>query len=269
MAEAAIDHSDSKHTVDELFQFLVCVRDLRPAIARKEIMDYLQSDKLQIDYHIRGGARKTRPMRQATLEELREQETTGATLDHLYETAPPEGITRRVHFQSWGKLFDLTVRDECLIVEPNCALDYPWDAYSFTVANWSLVEELWPNPNRARSDLSAPASKPEDPPAPSATAVAIGGSLGVTQAVQTLAAAGSVTASKVERDEWLNKYLTEERQVDLSMRHNKITSAAIDLHALMLKDPTVQAYAHARNIERHPTVRKLFPPSRPSKKKKS
>ena len=178
MAEAAIDHSDSKHTVDELFQFLVCVRDLRPAIARKEIMDYLQRDKLQIDYHIRGGARKTRPMRQATLEELREQETTGATLDHLYETAPPEGITRRVHFQSWGKLFDLTVRDECLIVEPNCALDYPWDAYSFTVANWSLVEELWPNPNRQDQTCRRPHQSRKTrlrralPPLPSAAASA-------------------------------------------------------------------------------------------------
>jgi hypothetical protein len=83
------------------------------------------------------------------------------------------------------------------------------------------------------------------------------------------AAAGSVTPPKVEREEWLYKYLTEERQVDLSRRHNKITSAASELHAKMMVDPAVEAYAHARNIERHPMVRKLFPPSRPSKKKKS
>lgn len=96
------------------------------------------------------------------------------------------------------------------------------------------------------------------------------GTLNVTQAAQTLVAAGSVMPLKViDREEWLDKYLTKDCQVDLSNRHNKITSVAIELHAIMLKDPTVEAYAHARNIERHPMVRKLFPPSRPSKKKKS
>jgi hypothetical protein len=72
---------------------------------------------------------------------------------------------------------------------------------------------------------------------------------------------------KVLRDEWLNRYLTKEHQVDLASRHDNITDAANEIHDVMLKDPTVEAYTRARNIERHPIVRKLFPPSRPPKKK--
>jgi hypothetical protein len=103
-----------------------------------------------------------------------------------------------------------------------------------------------------------------------ADAVVSDGSLSVIQAAHTLAAAGSASPPfKVEREEWLNKYLTKECQNDLSMRHNGITSAATELHDLMLKDSTVEAYARARNIERHPIVRNLFPPGRSSKKKKS
>jgi hypothetical protein len=78
----------------------------------------------------------------------------------------------------------------------------------------------------------------------------------------------AVSPLKVPRDEWLDQYLTEERQADLTKRHNGVTSATKEIHELMKHDPTVEAYAHARNIERHPIVRRLFPPSRPSKKKK-
>ena len=102
-----------------------------------------------------------------------------------------------------------------------------------------------------------------------AGAVVVDGNLSVTQAEHTLTAAGSVSPPlKVEREQWLNNYLTKERQDDLSMRH-KITSAAKELHTLMQNDLTVEAYANARNIERHPRVRNAFPPNRPSKKKKS
>ena len=95
------------------------------------------------------------------------------------------------------------------------------------------------------------------------------GSLDVIQTTHTLAAAGSALPPlKVEREEWLNKCLTKECQDDLAMRHDGITSVATELHTLMSKDSTVEAYARARNIERHPIVRKLFPPG-PSKKKKS
>jgi hypothetical protein len=73
---------------------------------------------------------------------------------------------------------------------------------------------------------------------------------------------------KVLRAEWLDRYLTEKRQADLTTRHNTVTSATKEIHELMKGDPIVEAYAHARNIERHPIVRRLFPPSRPSKKKK-
>jgi len=128
----------------------------------------------------------------------------------------------------------------------------------YVLSFWSPdIKKFWPD--RIAAEASDVAS----------SAVVIGGSLGVTLAAQTLAAAGSVTPLKVERADWLDKYLTEGRQVELSRRHNKITSAVIELHAIMLRDPTVEAYAHARNIERHPMVRQLFPRSRPPKKKKS
>jgi hypothetical protein len=77
-----------------------------------------------------------------------------------------------------------------------------------------------------------------------------------------------VSPPKVSREVWLDQYLTEERQKDLATRHNGVTSATKEIHELMKNDPTVEAYAHARNIERHPTVWSLFPPSRPSKLKK-
>jgi hypothetical protein len=82
-------------------------------------------------------------------------------------------------------------------------------------------------------------------------------------------ASAAVSPPKIiPRTEWLDRYLTEERQNDLTLRHNDITSAAREIHGIMSNDPTVKAYARARNIERHPTMRSLFPPSRPIKKKK-
>jgi hypothetical protein len=173
MARTAADFTASTHTVDELFQRLVRLCDTTPAIARKQILEAFQDDKLQVDFHIRGGARKDQPVRQATEEELRKQaakeeelrklgvaqeerqEQLAAMLEHLYERAPPEGITDRVHCESWERVFELSIRDGQLIVVPRCALDFPWDAYSFSVANWELVHEFWP-------------PKPVAPPPPTA-----------------------------------------------------------------------------------------------------
>ena len=59
-----------------------------------------------------------------------------------------------------GRHARFTVRDGMLIVEPNCGLDYPWDAYSFTVANWSLVEELVAIQFRANLCLLQPRAPP-------------------------------------------------------------------------------------------------------------
>jgi hypothetical protein len=41
-------------------------------------------------------------------------------------------------------VFSLTIKDDRLNVLPNCALDHPWTDYSFTIANWWMVDELWP-----------------------------------------------------------------------------------------------------------------------------
>src|SRR5262245_34627170 len=50
-------------------------------------------------------------------------------------------------------MFRLRIDDGRLIVEPRCSLDYPWDAYSFTIANLSLINELWPPPVMGELDL--------------------------------------------------------------------------------------------------------------------
>ena len=88
----------------------------------------------------------------------------GVVMFHLYEFAPSEGITERVQFQHWDadSVFCLTIRDGYLIIEPNCALDYPWDAYRFTVANWPLVQARWPNPNRRVQICRRPHPAPEE-----------------------------------------------------------------------------------------------------------
>src|SRR5262249_2711614 len=154
------------HSLDELFQLLVHARGVLPDTkAKGEILSALQRGSLQVDFHIRGGARSVRRIREPTLEELRELEALSEALQEreaseeevreemdratafLYEHAPPQGLTGRVHRESWepGRVFSLTIEDGALNVLPNCSLDYPWDAYSFTIANWSLVDELWPS----------------------------------------------------------------------------------------------------------------------------
>jgi hypothetical protein len=179
--EAKPHHTNPRHSIDDLFQLLVRVRDIPPAKARQQIFESFQLDRLPVDYHIRGGARKTRPMREPTPEELRRFEALSAALHErkasreemreemdraeafLYEHAPPEGITQRVNFQSWGSIFGLLISDGHLVVEPKCALDYPWDAYSFTTANWSLVNELWPSSNVGNPDIASSLSSSAAP----------------------------------------------------------------------------------------------------------
>ena len=81
MAEAASEHTDSPRTVDDLFQLLVHVRGILPDTeAKGKIWKALQDGPLQVDYHIRGGARKTQPTRLATPEELRKIEALHETL---------------------------------------------------------------------------------------------------------------------------------------------------------------------------------------------
>jgi hypothetical protein len=137
MTEAASDHSDSKYSLDDLFQLLVHARGVVPDTkAKGEILSALQRGDLQVDFHIRGGARSVRLI------------------------APPEGITGRVHRESWepGRVFSLTIKDDCLNVLPNCALDYPWTDYSFPIANWWMVDKLWPPKAEQEPSSSKPGS---------------------------------------------------------------------------------------------------------------
>jgi hypothetical protein len=99
----------------------------------------------------------------------------------------------------------------------------------------------------------APAPKSEDPPALSDIAADDDGSAG---------------EESVTRVQWLNNYLTEKRQEDLLARYDTKTSAAGAIHKNMLKDKTVDAYARARNIERHPIMQSLYPDGSSPKKKK-
>jgi hypothetical protein len=163
--EVAPEHTDSPRTIDDVFQLLVHVRGMFDTKAEEEILSALQSGALQVDYHIRGGARKTQPKREPTLEEQRvfgaldealherkaSQKEMREEMDRatafLYEHAPPEGKTGHVHREAWkpGRVFSLTIGDDRLHVLPACALDYPWEAYSFTIANWWFVDQLWPS----------------------------------------------------------------------------------------------------------------------------
>jgi hypothetical protein len=151
--------SDSKHTVDDLFQILVHAHGKKPELARPDILKQLQDGALLIELHIKGGVRSIGPVRPPTPEEQMEERRTGIVAEARYSTTPPEGVTLSVDPQSWEGVLLLRIRDKSLVIEPGCNFDYPWDAYSFSIADWSLIEQLWPNPNRAGS---APASKLED-----------------------------------------------------------------------------------------------------------
>jgi len=113
-------------TLNGLFQLLTCVRDVPRGTARNQILAALQPDKLKVDFQVRDG---------------------------------PGG---RVHWQAWERVFTLTPQDGHLIVEPRCALDHPWDAYSFTIANGSVIGALWPvqaspsNPSPSEAPLVHP-----------------------------------------------------------------------------------------------------------------
>jgi hypothetical protein len=164
MAEVAPDSSASKRIVDldDLFQILI-TRDVPPLAAKKQIIEFLRDGKLRIDLHIAAGARKTRPMRQATREEL-EAEQAGKDLDFLYEASPVGGITAAVDPQSWDapRVFALTIRDGHLVLEPQCSLDFPWQAYSFSISNPVVIDELWKP--AANSPPSATAGAERPPP---------------------------------------------------------------------------------------------------------
>jgi hypothetical protein len=128
-------------TLDALFQLLTCVRDVSPVLARNQILAALQADKLQVDFQVRDGPG-----------------------DH-------------VHWQAWERVFTLSIEDGHSVIGPRCALDYPMEDYSFTIANSPVVGELWPEPPRVHSlqvtdfilggpDFAQPTLETEDKPVP-------------------------------------------------------------------------------------------------------
>jgi hypothetical protein len=254
MAEVASHHSDSTRDVDDLFQILVRARGKSPPLARRDILKQLQDGALPIMLHIKGGVRSIGPVRPPTPEERVKEKRTGKIAKARYGTTPRKGVTSLVDSQSWDSILLLRIRGEKLVIEPGCAFDYPWGAYNFTIANWSLVEELWPNPRRLDPPAPAPETAPPSPPVEPETAP-------LSPPVE------SEVAPKVSREDWIYQYLTEDRQKDLVKRHNHKSAATREMYNAMRKDPRVEPYARARNIERHPLVQKLFPSSKPKKKK--
>jgi hypothetical protein len=153
--------NQSTPTIDDLFQILVG-RDIPPFEAKELILQFLRRGKLPIDSHVEAGARKTRAMRQATPEELQAQQA-GKSLDYLHEVVPAGGITEPVNPQCWdGGVFALAIRDGRLLVEPRCALDFPWPKYSFPVSNpvviEAAIEEMWKTWKAAAGSKSEPIS---------------------------------------------------------------------------------------------------------------
>jgi hypothetical protein len=152
MAEVAPDNSASKPTVDDLFQILI-TRDIPALVAKKQITEYLQLGKLRIDFHISADARS---MRRATPEELRAAEHGGKGLDFLHEFSSAGGTTAAVDPQSWDNVFGLSLRGGRLVVEPLCSLDYPWQAYSFSISNPVAIDHLWPPEKSTRISTTGP-----------------------------------------------------------------------------------------------------------------
>ena len=156
-----------RHTFDDLFQVLVRARNIPPTAAKAQIEEALRLDKLQVDFRIREGVRSTHPLRAATEEELEQakhaaEDGKSWSWDFLYSSTPKKGERGRIHCDCWGPVFALVIRDGQLVVAPHCALDYPWDAYSFTIANWPIIDELWPTkPPPAAAPAHAPAPTPE------------------------------------------------------------------------------------------------------------
>jgi len=133
MAEATADHI---RTVDDLFQELV-LRVPRYE-ARNWIFQWLQVGELLIDSHV--AATVTRNGKKSpTRKESSKQHW--ANPEEPAEV-PAGGITKPVDPQSWGRVCDLSIRGHHLVIEPICGFDFPWDAYSFSVANLAAVPKL-------------------------------------------------------------------------------------------------------------------------------
>jgi hypothetical protein len=122
MAEA----TPNIRTIDDLFQILVA-RDVPPFEAKYQIANALLRGKLIIDSHI----------------------ATRAAIEP-------------VHPQSWDRVLALAIRDNHLIVEPLCALNVPWQAYSFSISNPVVIDELWPAASKAAESADHDVERPPE-----------------------------------------------------------------------------------------------------------
>ena len=137
MTAGTTDEHNPK-SVDDLFRLLVRIRGKSPLDARDEIQDALSHDRLGVDMHIAGGARRL--LRAATPEEFKQaaeakRQNRPWSWEFLYETLPREGRTTPVHYNCWrhGHMLDLEIKGERLVIVPHCAFDFPWESYSFTL----------------------------------------------------------------------------------------------------------------------------------------
>jgi hypothetical protein len=142
MANAGLNNTVSKSTVDDLFQTVVGW-NVPHLIAKKHITNALSIGKVLMDRHITGNACKTDP---------REH---WVNLDEP-EQAPPEGLTHPVHPQAWdaGGIFTLVILDWHLFINPRFQFDFPWKDHSFSVSNWDAAIEY------LRSVIAPPKSEP-------------------------------------------------------------------------------------------------------------
>jgi hypothetical protein len=171
----------------------------------------------------------------------------GASLDGLWDdperTVQPDGSAKKL----------IGVSDS----DAGVGFDYV-TVFGIEIAREDVLAQLSPiaEPETppVESETTSPAEPETTPPSSSIE-------------LETAPSSPPVEVSKVTREQWLDRYLTEERQQALLLRHNDKLPAMREIHGVMSKDPTVDAYARARNIERHPIVRKLFPPTRRRKKK--
>jgi hypothetical protein len=170
-------------TLDDLFQDLIKKRGFELEDAHEQVTAQLKRGKLKVALHIAAGTRKYRPRGQATEEEIAEVASKIARLPKttpqereeiariqeesyafLYDVAPPGGISEIVDRQSWGRVLDLVVRGNQLVVEPLRGLDYPWNVYTFTIANPEVIDTLWPSQGSSPGSSSPPPALESPPP---------------------------------------------------------------------------------------------------------
>jgi hypothetical protein len=167
----------------------------------------------------------------------------------LYEHAPREGITAGVHWQSWDAIFGLSVEGERLIVTRKCSLDYPWDAYSFSIAEGWLVDKLWP----------------PKPPVPAASAAPSTSEFMPTHAPEAPAPEIAPAAvPKMRQSDYVRGFLKDlvadaRRKDKFVLEYDEIGKGCTAINEIMKGDSKADAYKDPRAIERYLREAKLYP----------